>query len=228
MDGGRDPSSSVIEPCRQVEPPQSLLCGGFYSPNGGVKTTLGENWCQNHLADQRLYLLLEKVDLEFAEAAHRLGCLYCGGKLYRGDYERKPRGGPEWDLRYSFCCCQCRRRRTPESVRFLGRRVYAGLVVVLVAAMAHGLKPERVRRLREALQIDHRTLERWREWWLGLFVGSSFWKEARARFAPPVCQQTIPLSLCVRFQVERADRLLELLKFLAPITIPSAGKELVM
>lgn len=72
MDGGRGPSSSVIEPCRQVEPPQSLLCGGFCSPNGGVKTTLGENWCQNHLADQRLYLLLEKVDLEFAEAAHRL------------------------------------------------------------------------------------------------------------------------------------------------------------
>ena len=30
-----------------------------------------------------------------------------------------------------YCCAEedCRRRRTPESVRFLGRRVYAGLVV---------------------------------------------------------------------------------------------------
>lgn len=209
-------------------PPQSLLRGGFCSPNGGVKTTFGENWCQNHLADHQLHLLLEKVDLDLAEAAHGLGCLYCGGKLHRGDYKRKPRGGPEWDLRYSFCCSQCRRRRTPDSVRFMGRRFYAGLVVILVSAMAHGLKPERVRRLRETLQIDHRTLERWRQWWLSLFVGSTFWKEARARFAPPLCQQTLPLSLCVIFQVERTEHLVNLLKFLAPITAPSAWGELVM
>jgi hypothetical protein len=193
-----------------------------------VKTTFRETWCQKHLADDQLHLLLEKVDLDLAEAAQRLGCLYCGSKLYRGDYTRKPRGGPEWDLRYSFCCSQCRRRRTPESVRFMGRRFYAGVVVVLVSAMAHGLKPERVRRLRETLQIDHRTLERWRQWWLSLFVDSSFWKEARARFTPPLCQATLPLSLCVSFQVERADRLLSLLKFLAPIATPSAWKELVM
>jgi hypothetical protein len=75
----------------------------------------------------------------------------------------------------------CRRRRTPESVRFLGRRVYAGLVVVLITAMIHGLKPSRVRRIREALQIDSRTLKRWRQWWLDNFVRSSFWRAARAR-----------------------------------------------
>ena len=73
------------------------------------------------------------------------------------------------------------RRRTPESVRFLGRRVYAGLVVVLITVMIHGLKPERVRRIREALQVDSRTVKRWRQWWLDSFVRSSFWKAARAR-----------------------------------------------
>jgi hypothetical protein len=46
---------------------------------------------------------------------------------------------------------------------------------------------------------------------------------------PPLCQQTLPLSLCLSFEVEeRRDRLLELLKFLAPITTPDAWKELVM
>jgi hypothetical protein len=110
----------------------------------------------------------------------------------------------------------------------MGRRVYAGLVVVLVSAMIHGLKPERVELLREALKIDRRTLERWRQWWLGLFVGSSFWRAARARFMPPLCHKTMPLSLCLSFEVERRDRLLELLKFLAPITTPSAWKEFVM
>jgi hypothetical protein len=223
MEEGDDPSSCVSG---EVELPQSLLCGSFYSPNGGLKTTTEENWCQSHLADEKLPLLLEKVDLEMAEAAHLQGCLYCGGKLYRGDYERKPRGGPQWDLRFSFCCAQCRRRRTPESVRFLGRRVYAGLVVVLVSALAHGLKPARVRRLREVLQIDVRTLERWRQWWLGRFVSSPFWKEARARFVPAVCPRTLPWSLCRHFQVERLDRLLALLQWLAPLTTPAAGAAL--
>ena len=59
---------------------------------------------------------------------------------------------------------RCRRRHTPPSGRFLGRRVYAGVVVVLVSAMIHGLKPQRVCGLREALGIDARTLERWRQW----------------------------------------------------------------
>jgi hypothetical protein len=45
---------------------------------------------------------------------------------------------------------------------------------------------------------------------------------------PPLCQKTLPLSLCVSFDVERRDRLLDLLLFLAPITTPTAWKELVM
>ena len=182
------------------------------------------------MADQELFQLQEKVDADLTEAARLKGCLLCGGKLHRSDYDRKPRGGPHWDVRFSLCCAQegCRRRHTPPSVRFMGRRVYAGLVVVLVSAMSHGLKPERVQRLREALKIDRRTLQRWRQWWLGLFVEGSFWKEARARFMPPLCQKTMPLSLCVSFGIERRDRLLELLKFLAPITTPTAWEELVM
>ena len=207
-----------------------MLCGGHFSPNGGVLTTGSESWCQNQLADQQLHQLLEKVDWDLAGQARQRGCLFCGGKLHRADYDRKPRGGPEWDYRYSFCCAQegCRRRRTPESVRFLGRRVYAGLIVVLVSAMVHGLKPERVVRLRQALGIDRRTLERWHQWWLVTFVESSFWRAARARFMPPLCQRTLPWSLCLSFQVQRRDRLLALLKFLAPLTTPLAWQELVM
>jgi hypothetical protein len=196
-----------------------------------VKSTIGEGRCQSYLADQQLYKLLEKVDDDLAEAERQKGCRRCSGKLHRGDYKRKPRGGPKWERRRSFCCAQkgCRRRHTPPSVRFMGRRVYAALVVVLVSAMMQGLKPDRVCRLRKALQIDRRTLERWRQWWLATFVRSSFWKGARARFMPPLCQQTLPVSLCLSFQVEdRRDRLLKLLQFLAPITTPCAWKELVM
>lgn len=191
---------------------------------------VGESWCRSHLADQKLFQLAEKIDIDLTEEARSKGCLLCGGTLHRSDYDRKPRGGPQWDIRFSLCCDKegCRKRHTPPSVRFMGRRVYAGLVVVLVSAMVHGLTPERVKSLRETLGIDRRTLERWRQWWLVTFLESSFWREARARFMPPLCRKTMPLSLCRSFEVERRDRLLDLLKFLAPITTPSAWKELVM
>ena len=113
-------------------------------------------------------------------------------------------------------------------MRFLGRRVYAGLVVVLITVMIHGLKPARVRRIREALQIDSRTLKRWRQWWLDSFVRSSFWKAARARFMPPLCERMLPLSLWLRFEFEGRHRLLAVLEFLRPITTPAAWKELAM
>jgi hypothetical protein len=188
------------------------------------KATIRENWCQIHLADQRVSELLEKVDGDLVADARHRGCRHCQGKVYRSDYARKPRGGPQWEVRFSLCCGSegCRKRNTPPSVRFLGRRVYAGLVVVLVSAMAHGLKPERVQRLREALGIDRRTLERWRQWWLETFVNGSFWREVRARFMPPLCPQSMPLSLCLSFEVEKRPRLIDLLLFLAPITTPLA------
>jgi hypothetical protein len=195
-----------------------------------VKKKYGEACCQSHLADQELHQFLAKVDADLAQEARQEGCLYCGGKLHRADYDRKPRGGPQWDRRCSFCCAEedCRRRRTPESVRFLGRRVYAGLVVVLVTVMVHGLKPERVRRIRAALQIDSRTLKRWRQWWLDNFVQSTFWKASRARFMPVLCEQKLPWSLWLRFELEERDRLLAVLEFLAPITSPAAWKEFAM
>jgi len=182
---------------------------------------------------------LEKVDADLVEAERVKGCRHCPGKLHRADYTRKPRGMTFWPKdpkdtkRFSLCCDRegCRRRQTPPSVRFLGRRVYGGVVAVLIPAMVHGLKPERLAQIRQALdlKIDRRTLERWRQWWLGRFVESSFWKEARARFMPPLCQKSLPLSLCLHLAVaERRDRLLELLRFLCPITTPAAWKELVM
>jgi hypothetical protein len=76
-------------------------------------------------------------------------------------------------FRYLLLCARGLPETThSESVRFLGRRVYAGLVVVLITVMIHGLQPARVGRIRETLQIDSRTLKRWRQCWLDNFVRS--------------------------------------------------------
>ena len=193
-----------------------------------MKGKTGENWYQGYLAKPSVYELLEECDADLAEQCRLAGCLKCPareGRLHRSDYRRKPRGGPAeaqqdeiW--RESFCCDRegCRKRHTPPSVRFLGRKVYWGVVVVLMAAMQHGVKPARVEILREKLGIDRRTLERWRTWWLVTFVESSFWKEARTRFMPVLCQKTLPWSLCEAFGISRLDRLLDLLRFLRPLT----------
>src|SRR6185436_12698674 len=99
---------------------------------------------------------------------------------------RRSRGANKAEEIYrdSFCCDQdgCRKRHTPPSFRFLGRKVYWGLVVLLVSAMRHGINAQRVHALRESLGIDRRTLERWRVWWLEQFVQSTFWKAAQSRF----------------------------------------------
>jgi hypothetical protein len=149
----------------------------------------------------------------------------CAGVLHRAAYPRKPRGPATvpagYDRRHSFCCDVdgCRKRVTPPSVRFLGRRVFVGAVVVLASALRHGLTAARVRRLREALGVSRRTLERWRAWWRETFADSPWWRGLRGRFAPPVATATLPRSLLARFGGDGMTPLVKLLELLAPITI---------
>lgn len=196
-----------------------------------MKNANKENFGQCDLAHPSLHQFLEKVDFDLSEKVRLGGCLVCLlGRLHSAKYKRKPRsGGKQCEelYRHSFCCDQegCRKRHTPPSVRFLGRRVYYGVVVVLVSAAHHGLTPERMRVLREALGIDRRTLERWRQWWLETFVQSSFWKMARARFMPRIDEQSLPLSLGQAFGLDRPGQLLELLKLLSPLSTNSIPLE---
>lgn len=195
-----------------------------------MKNTKRENHGQCDLANPQLPLLLEKVDGELSEKTRLAGCLSCGGNLHSAKYKRKPRSGGKKceDLyRHSFCCDQdgCRKRHTPPSVRFLGRRVYWGIVVVLVSAAHHGITPKRMGALQMALGIDRRTLERWRAWWLENFVQSSFWKAARARFMPLVCEKTLPLSLGHAFALDQSGQLITFLRFLSPLTTDSIPLE---
>ena len=152
--------------------------------------------------------------------------------LHRAHYPRKPRGVPpahesDYTTRLSFCCARdgCRRRTTPASVRFLGRRVYVGVIVALVCALEHGVNAARLERLRTARggSLDRRTVERWRTWWRETFVRSAFWNRARARFAPAVDARELPRTLLRRFgETDERTTLERMLAFLAPITTTSA------
>lgn len=230
MDGHENPSDNVMK------------VGG--STSRGLQKSLlrflllifhttreGEEPVSKLLQDKRLFKLLEVIDDEFAAKAEQAGCRHCGeAKLHRGDYPRKARGGPGWETRRSFNCSDnaCRKRNTPASVRFLGRRVYAGVVVVLLSAMTHGVKPSRVERLKLVLGIDARTLKRWRAWWLDTFVKSGFWKGYRGRFVPPLDDDAVPFSLIVAHGGWKREGIVRLLKFLSPLGVSGGLEGLVM
>ena len=85
-----------------------------------------------------VWSFLLSIDKDLADLARQQRCS-CGGRLHCANFPRAPRGGPdhlpeEHRRRYGFCCDRdgCR-KRMPPSVRFLGRKVYLGAVVIRVS-----------------------------------------------------------------------------------------------
>ena len=176
----------------------------------------------------RFWSVLFAIDQDIAETARKEGCS-CGGRLHYANYLRKPRGTPvqlpePQRVRLSFCCDRdgCRKRTTPPSVRFLGRKVYLGVIVILISAMRHGPTPRRVRELAKRFNADRRTIARWQVFWREHFPLTRFWKIARARLVPAVEIFSLPYSLVDAFlsRHPRCRGWTLLLRFLSPITIP--------
>ncbi len=170
----------------------------------------------------QFFRLLHQIDLQNARAKAAAGCPYCKAPLHRADYPRKARGAPDGLenhllRRFSFSCSRegCRRRLTPPSLRFLGRRVYFALTFVLVSVLSHGITPRRRKALREFVDLDRRTLKRWQRFWADNFTGSAFWRDLRARFCKPVDESRLPASWIERMGGEASVKLLKVLRLLA-------------
>ncbi len=170
--------------------------------------------------DDEIFARLHNLDVELTEAVRRGGCVYCGGRLDRADFPRKPRGLPEsvevlFERRFALCCSRegCRRRTLPPSVRFLGRRVYAAIAIV-VACVAEATQ----RRWQEA-----RRVARWLGWWRDVFAHSAVVTGLRGRLATPLDVGALPGSLLERMGgADRGDRLVRLLALVAGARPPTA------
>ena len=168
------------------------------------------------------------VDEDLAEETRKQGCP-CGGRLHSANYQRKPRGTPSQlpepqCLRLSFCCDRdgCRKRATPRSVRFLGRKVYLAAIVILVIAMRQGPTPRRISELSKRFGADESTITRWQTFWREHFPQTPFWKVARAGFVTLGEIVSLPYSLVDTFLRRHppCDGWTLLLRFLSPITAP--------
>jgi hypothetical protein len=189
-------------------------------------------WHETALQEQWFSWLVE-LDEKIAEAVRAQGCRHCGGRLHRGNYERKPRGGrigmagEAFRLRYSLCCGSegCRKRSLPPSLRFLGRRVYLEAVVVLATLRA--MVTAKLGQARSETGVPVRTLRRWRGWWTGIFPSSAAWAVMRAQFVPPPPDEDeLPKSLLERLGASLAtatttDVLLAAARLLSPVTTES-------
>lgn len=184
--------------------------------------------CQFVLQDSAFFGFLLRIDQDHAATIHAQGCS-CGGPLHLASYARKPRGGAHGasmdTTRISFCCGHCRLRCTPASVRFLGRRVYWGVVVVLATALCAGLSLRRGQQLSQQLGVPVLTLLRWRQWWLTGFTSTAVWHKLRGRLLPPVAATDLPGGLLWRVVAPDAPSVLAtLLRWLAPLSTCTEGR----
>jgi hypothetical protein len=174
------------------------------------------------LIDARVWELFRELDRDLIEEVVGRGCP-CGGRLHRADFGRKPRGPglPEdrgFSIRFSACCDRegCRSRATPPSVRFLGRKVYLGVIVVLVSALRQGPTPQRMRVLREELGVERRTVQRWARWWREEFAGSRLFRLVKSRLVGVGAE--VPRSIVDHLDGWKGgERLLAVLRLLAPL-----------
>jgi hypothetical protein len=168
---------------------------------------------------------LEEMDEGIVRRVAAARCPVCGGPLHRGDYERKPRGaligaaGGDVVVRFSLCCGRegCRKRAMPPSVRFLGRRVYLGVVVIVASMVAQAMGAARVRR---ETGVAARTARRWLEWWRGPFIQTEVFVVVRARLIGVVVEE-LPTSILRRLAGSLSQQVLRMLELLAPITTGS-------
>jgi len=171
-------------------------------------------------------LLLTAIDQEIAKEVQQKGCIYCGNKLHQADYPRSPVGLSSqfrnaYSERFSFCCNYCRRRITPRSVRFFGRRWYPAPLFMLISVLTVGISERRLAQVKRhfGITVSESTWKRWRRWWRDSFESTKFWQKNKGNV--PITIESIyrhPRALLVVFQGLLEEKMRFLLRFLSPLT----------
>ena len=137
------------------------------------------------------------------------GCLLCRSKLDTSNFKRKPRGlGENEEVRYSLCCRLegCRKRITTPSLRFFGRKVYSGWVIILAL--------DYLKELGLYGQISSQTLARWKNFWRDrLSEQNPFMLKARSILPPGLSGCDRPGGLLSVFNFPEKTSWIPILKF---------------
>lgn len=126
-----------------------------------------------------------------------------------------------YEERLSFCCDTCRRRSTPESVRFFGRRWYPAPFFIFICLLQFGITERRLAQFKKhtGMTVNERTWKRWRQWWRDCFVNTLFWQEHKGLVISALDKNlSLPRTLYDLFSGISSERLRLLLRFLSPLT----------
>lgn len=174
------------------------------------------------LSHPRVWAWLEEVDRVEAERCRQSGCGRCGGVLHSATFARKPYGlaaslWGEGPRRYSFCCAVCRRRETPASARFFGRRFYVGGLFVLVSALSlrGGVRLSTISR---KWKVPMATLRRWQRWWREAFAATPAWRDRQGDVVMEPGADALIVVLRRMAGARFAERLLRSLVWFKPWT----------
>jgi hypothetical protein len=101
----------------------------------------------------------------------------------------------------------------------MGRKVFFGVLVLLLPVLRDGPTPERLNRLCETFAVSVRTVRRWCRYWRETFVTSRVWQATRGRFATPLRAASMPGALLGAFCETRdpESRVVAVLRLVSPI-----------
>lgn len=166
---------------------------------------------QNIAANDWFFQELCKKDHEMF-LKEKSGRCSCGGRLDTAHFKRKPRGlGEKEETRYSLCCCVegCRKRLTPRSLRFFGRKIYVAWVVILAIDF--------FKELGLSTQMSRQTIARWKNLWRDqLSEQNSFMRRARSLLPPGFPESKSPGALLPIFKFPEKSSWIPILKFFIP------------
>jgi hypothetical protein len=177
------------------------------------------------LFNASFHSLLIAIDQEFVEQIKDKDCS-CGGKLHQAHYPRSPFGLPPslrplYEMRFSLCCDICRKRITPQSVRFFGRRWYPAPLVILISALMLGINERRLTQVKRHLGIvmSESTWKRWRRWFRQIVEATFFWQQTKGLALKVIeTKKIFPRALFILFSGTIEEKLRFILRFLSPLS----------
>jgi hypothetical protein len=181
----------------------------------------------NLLLNSTFHEFLKTIDDELADKVQKAGCQHCKGHLHQSNYPRHPLGLSKahrihYQWRRSFCCSRCRKRTTSPSVRFFGRRWFPSPFLILISALMKGPNQRRCTAIKKhfGIVVNKRTWQRWRLWWQEYFQTTSFWQQVKGFFPLHALRGPFPRSLLDSYAGSLKQKILHLLRFLTPLSIP--------
>ncbi len=181
---------------------------------------------QNFLSKSNFHFFLNTIDQNLALQTQEKGCPSCGHKLHQANYPRSPIGiSPQfrnqYDERLSFCCDTCRKRITPPSVRFFGRRWYPAPLFIFISALMRRVSEYTLAQVRRhfGISASESTWKRWRQWWRDSFLETLFWKQNKGIVPKSLeSKRPFPRALLEVFSGTLEKKIIYLLKFLSPLS----------